>query len=160
MINREGRSPGEHSLHHHHDLYNFQPMPEDNQQNLTKQLGGKDRLRDIIETFYDRVFDDPMIGFLFTGVDQQKLIDMQVSYIDANLGDGEYEGTPIRKAHREHPILPGHFDRRHEILRETLEDFDVDEDIANRWLEFEQSLRPLIIQTGEQKRSDLLDGDE
>lgn len=125
------------------------------------QIGGREGLEAILTRFYNRVFDDAMIGFLFANTDKQRLIEHQADYLEANLFETEtdYTGTPIRKAHRSLPLLPGHFDRRHEILRQTLGDQGVPEDLRDPWLEFEQSLRDLIIQTGDQYRESILDSD-
>jgi len=43
-----------------------------------------------------------------------------------------------------HPIMGGHFARRRQILKETLEAFDVPPVIQEAWLAHTDSLRPLI----------------
>ena len=46
--------------------------------------------------------------------------------------------------HAKHPIMGGHFARRRQILKETLEAYDVPPFIREAWLAHTDSLRPLI----------------
>lgn len=133
----------------------------DNDWSLTEEIGGVERLREIVAEFYGRVFEDPIIGFFFDGHDKQRLIDKQVEYVRARLGSGEvdYTGKPIRGGHETLPIMVGHFDRRHQILLDVLDEYGVDGRARREWVELEQSLRDLVLRTGEQARDDILDGD-
>jgi hemoglobin len=109
------------------------------------QLGGELRLREIIDTFIERVFADRMIGFFFRKTDKKRIKEMEYQLAAGFLGAGiEYQGRPLQKAHAKHPIMGGHFARRRQILKETLEFFQVAEDIKNRWLKHTDDLRPLI----------------
>mgnify|MGYP001592958013 CR=1 FL=1 len=82
---------------------------------------GADGLRRVIADFYDRLFADVMIGFLFAGKDKQRLIDREYEFTAHFLGaDVAYTGRPLRQAHARSPILGGHFERRLQILRNTL----------------------------------------
>jgi hemoglobin len=126
---------------------------------LSEEVGGAQRLRAVVYDFYERVFADPMIGFFFASSDIDEIVDAQVEYVRARLGseDVEYTGTSIRKAHLEHPILSGHFDRRHQILADTLDDHDVPAHVVDAWLDLEQRLRDLVVRTGAQARERMLD---
>jgi hemoglobin len=106
---------------------------------------GPDALRAILEDFYDRVFTDPMIGFLFSGSDRARLVQKEWELSAAMLGGPvRYTGRPMRQAHARSPILGGHFARRQQILRETLADHGVAEDIAAEWLRHNDRLRPQV----------------
>jgi len=110
-----------------------------------EQIGGERRLRGIINLFMDRVFADRMIGFFFRDVDQARIKEMEYQLAANFLGAGiEYRGRALDQAHARHPIMGGHFARRRQILKETLEVFEVPEEIKNAWLEHTDSLRPLI----------------
>ena len=126
--------------------------------NLATELGGPARLEALITRFYDRLFDDMMIGFFFTGKDKTSLIASQIDYVQAHLGDKShtYTGPPIRKAHAHLPILVGHFDRRHQILKEVLHEFDAPQHVVSAWLELDQSLRDLVVRTGDKARQEIL----
>ncbi len=107
---------------------------------------GPDALRAVIVDFYDRVFADVMIGFLFIGKDRQRLIDKEWEFSANFLGAREvrYTGRPMREAHARSPILGGHFDRRLQILRNTLRDHAVDADVVAAWIGHQVALRPQI----------------
>jgi len=114
-------------------------------QSLFETLGGEARLRAIIDTFIDRVFADRMIGFFFRNADRARIKEMEYQLAASFLGAGvKYSGKPLGKAHVNHPIMGGHFARRRQILKETLEAYRVPEEIKSAWLRHTDSLRPLI----------------
>jgi len=109
-----------------------------------QRLGG-DALRAIIVDFYDRVFADVMIGFVFAGKDRARLIDKEWELAARMLGaDVRYTGKSMPEAHRRVPITGGHFDRRTQILRETLHDHGVAADIRDAWLGHVDAMRAQI----------------
>lgn len=111
---------------------------------LFDQIGG-DKLREVIADFYSRIFHDVMIGFLFIGKDRARLIDKEWEFVANLLGaDVKYTGRPIREAHAKSPILGGHFERRLQILRETLADHDVAPEVQARWIDHTLALRPQV----------------
>lgn len=114
-------------------------------QTFFEQLGGEAELRMIIGTFIDRVFDDRMIGFFFRNSDKQRIKDMEYQLTAQLLGaDVEYQGRPLDQVHAKHPIMGGHFARRQQILKETLDFYRVPEPIKQAWLAHTDALRPLI----------------
>jgi hemoglobin len=121
-------------------------------QSLFEQLGGEAKLREIIDAFIDRVFEDRMIGFFFHNANRARIKEMEYQLIANFLGaDIEYKGKPLQQAHAKHPIMGGQFARRRQILKETLEAYRVPELIEEAWLQHTDSLRPLITS---QKGSD------
>ena len=113
--------------------------------NLFEQLGGEVKLRAIVDLFVDRVFSDRMIGFFFRKASRQRIKEMEFQLAASFLGaDVEYQGLPLDKVHATHPIMGGHFARRRQILKETLEFHQVAQPIIAVWLEHTDALRPLI----------------
>lgn len=112
---------------------------------LYDQIGG-DRLRAVIEDFYERVFADVMIGFLFFGKDKQRLIDKEWEFTAAFLGapDVRYTGRPIRAAHAASPILGGHFDRRLQLLRDAMAAHAVAPAVQDAWIQHTLALRAQV----------------
>jgi hemoglobin len=107
-----------------------------------EELGGEAPLLAIIGEFVDRVCADTMIGFLFAGVDRQRLKRMEYEHAAAFLGAPVvYSGRPIYAAHARHPIMGGHFGRRRQILKNTLEKRAVPEHIRDAWLAHQDALR-------------------
>lgn len=112
---------------------------------LYEELGGEPRLREIIDSFIDRVFEDRMIGFFFRNADRRRIKEMEFQLTARFLGaDVEYQGRPLEVAHARHPIMGGQFARRLQILKETLERYGVPPHIREAWIEHTEQLRPLI----------------
>jgi hemoglobin len=109
------------------------------------KIGG-DALRAVITDFYRRIFDDVMIGFMFQGKDRAHLIEREWELVAALLGAPgvTYTGRPMRAAHAQHTIFGGHFERRLQVLRETLRDHAVDPEVQQTWIEHTLSLRNQI----------------
>jgi hemoglobin len=111
---------------------------------LFDRIGG-DALRAVIADFYDRVFDDIIIGFLFTGKDKQRLVEMEWQFTAKFLGaDLPYRGKSMPEAHKRVPILGGHFERRLQILRNTLADHHVDPEVQKAWIDHQLAMRALV----------------
>ena len=84
---------------------------------LMALAGGDEGLRALLTDFYDRVFRDPMIGYLFMGQDKARLIEREVEWTARLFGaEVSYQGRPLREAHKRHPIRRGHFHRRNQIF--------------------------------------------
>jgi hemoglobin len=106
---------------------------------------GEAKLRAVIEDFYGRVFGDVMIGFLFEGKDRARLVEMEYQFTAQLLGaDIKYTGRSMRDAHARSPIFGGHFERRLQILRETMRDHAVDADVVRAWIDHSLALRAQI----------------
>jgi hemoglobin len=109
------------------------------------QLGGEAALKAIVNHFIDRVFQDRMIGFFFRNADRKRLQELEYQLAAHFLGAPiEYQGRPLVQAHAKHPIMGGHFARRKQILKETLEFYAVPESIKAAWLQHTEDLRALI----------------
>ena len=119
-------------------------------QSRFEQLGGEIQLRRIIGDFIDRVFADRMIGFFFRHADKERIKRLEYQLAASFLGAPvSYQGRPLGQAHAKHPIMGGHFARRKQILKETLEFYGVAEFIKAAWLQHTEDLRALITtQTG------------
>jgi hemoglobin len=116
---------------------------------LYDDIGGEDGLRRVLRALYDRLFDDVMIGFLFAGKNKAELVEHQLWFTARFLGGpNRYEGRSLPDAHAALPILEGHFDRRHHILREILEAHAVPAPVRDEWLRVDQSLRTAVIKSG------------
>lgn len=116
-------------------------MPE----SLFEQLGGEAKLREIIDVFIDRVFEDRMIGFFFRNADRKKIKELEYQLTAEHLGAPvRYRGRPLDQAHGKHPIMGGQFARRMKILNDTLEEFRVPEAVRVAWMEHNEKLRALI----------------
>ncbi|CAN5409247.1 hypothetical protein BH09MYX1_BH09MYX1_55660 [soil metagenome] len=120
---------------------------------LYDDMGGEPALRVVLRDLYDRLFVDAMVGFLFEGKDKEKLIEHQLQFTARFLGGPNgYEGKSMPDAHKALPLLAGHFDRRHHLLRQVLAAHAVPAPVADEWLRVDQSLRAAVLKSGEQAR--------
>lgn len=119
------------------------PSPRDGSaRSPYERLGGEPVLRAIIDDFVDRVFGDMMIGFFFRNASRARVKEFEFQHAAEHLGAGiPYAGRPLRVAHAAHRIMGGQFARRKELLRKTLVDHHVAQDIADGWLAHVESLR-------------------
>ena len=112
---------------------------------LFEQLGGEPTLRAIVDDFVDRCFDDMMIGFLFTRAERGRIKRLEYEHAAKHLGAPiEYSGRALDEAHGPHRIFGGQFDRRRQILIETLSDHHAPDEVVDAWISHQDSLRALI----------------
>jgi truncated hemoglobin YjbI len=120
---------------------------------LYEAIGGEAPVRAVLQALYDRLFVDPIVGFLFEGKDKQHIVEEQVAFTCRFLGGPHrYEGKPLPEAHAALPLLPGHFDRRHFVLEQVLDEQRVPEHVKREWLRIDQSLRSSVLAAGEEAR--------
>ena len=105
-----------------------------------------DRLKRASQVFYGEVFSDPMIGFMFHGLDQGHLIEREYELMAKVCGlDVRYEGRPLKRAHSRHNIRRGQFNRRLVLLVQALESTLVDQVHIDTIVEHNQKLAPMIL---------------
>lgn len=118
-----------------------------------ESIGGESRVRAVLSSLYDELFADPIVGFLFRGHDKERIIDQQVALTCSFLGGPQrYEGKPLPDAHASLPLLPGHFDRRHRLLEQTLTRHRVPAEVCIEWLRIDESLRTSVLAAGSKAR--------
>lgn len=112
---------------------------------LWERAGGRAGVRAVLVDFYDRVFDDLMIGYLFRGADKARLVDKECELTLVALGaDVAYSGRPIDAVHRPLPIMGGHFMRRRKLLADAIDRAGLPADVRDAWLAHTDRLRPLV----------------
>ena len=123
---------------------------------LVESRGGQKFLDQVLEKFYNRMSQDTMIGFFFTGRDLRAIAHKQRDFLMKAWGlSAEYTHRPPARAHEElPPILPGHFDRRLQILKEVLIDAGLNTSEIKAWIAFESSFRGVVINSSREEYSD------
>jgi truncated hemoglobin YjbI len=91
---------------------------------------------------------DAMIGFFFDGKNPVEIAQGQMRFLLRAMGASPtYAGKPPAQAHTQlAPILTGHFDRRLQILEQTLTDHHLSPEDVQIWLSFENAFRDGIVQ--------------
>lgn len=111
-----------------------------------ERIGGEWALRAIIHDFVEAMVADPMIGFFFDDVDLHRLRDKEFEMTAKFLGaELKYTGKGMRRAHQSRPIFGGHFDRRRQLLLETLRAHDVPPEIQTALMGHVDGLRAMIL---------------
>jgi hemoglobin len=120
---------------------------------LFEAIGGETKVRAILRALYDKLFVDPIVGFLFEGKDKGHIVEQQLTFTCRFLGGPHrYEGKALPEAHATLPLLPGHFDRRHRLLEQVLSEQGVPDDVKRVWLRIDESLRTSVLASGEEAR--------
>lgn len=110
------------------------------------RLGGENGMRALLQDFYDRLYADLMIGYLFRPHDKAKLVESQLQFTGRALGGPvRYEGKTLRAAHEGLRIREGQFWRRHQILKDVFADHAVDNEVQALWLELDIKLKPNVV---------------
>jgi truncated hemoglobin YjbI len=116
-------------------------------------IGGESEVRSVLVELYDLLFDDPIVGFLFEGKDKRHIVEQQVALTCSFLGGPHrYVGKPLPEAHAALPLLAGHFDRRHWLLKQVLETRAVPQEARDAWLSADASLRGSVLRAAEDAR--------
>lgn len=107
-----------------------------------------EKLKNIVNKFVDKMFDDVMIGFFFRKADRTRIKEKEFEFLADYLGfDVEYTGMTITEAHQKHPIMGGQFSRRKQILKEILEEFQVSEQVIESILQHTENFRMAVSKT-------------
>ncbi len=107
-----------------------------------EEIGGEIGLNAIISDFVDRVYADTMIGYLFSHVNRERLKRMEYEHAAEFLGAPiPYTGRSLRDAHKRHSIMGGHFGRRRQLLKNTLEHHHAPAHVIDAWLSYQDGLR-------------------
>ena len=88
-----------------------------------------------------------LLGYIFKPFDRQKLITDQAEFVNRSLGGPhrDYEPRNLKQIHRPLKITSGHFDRRHQILKDVLDQYEVESDIKKMWLDLDLKFKAVII---------------
>ena len=93
------------------------------------QLGGFTTVRKVVVEFYNSVLEEDELATYFASTNMERQIDHQTKFISQLLGGpAEYSDDHLEKIHARMGITDNHFDMIKEILCDTLEDFDMEDE--------------------------------
>jgi len=94
-----------------------------------ERCGGFSTVRKIVSAFYDKVLDSETLQHYFANINMPRLIDHQTQFIASVMGGpATFSDDALHKAHARLGITQSEFDEITELLREALEDNDVDDE--------------------------------
>ena len=115
-------------------------------QTIFQRFGGFPQVSKVISTFYDRLLDTPELAVYFEGTDMRRLIDHQAKFISSVMGGpASYSDEHLRHVHERMGITSAAFDEATLILRECLEDHDMEESDIGEVMTAVQAKRPVIV---------------
>lgn len=100
---------------------------------IFERYGGFANVSRIVMDFYEKVLDSPVVSPYFSQTDMKRLIDHQTKFIASMMGGpASYTDEHLERVHVHLGITEPAFYEIVELLKETLEDFDFeDEDIRH-----------------------------
>ena len=113
---------------------------------LFDKYGGQSTVNVLVEYFYNHlVLKDNYVKHFFDGIDMNKQIQKQSSFIAFALGGPkEYSGKTMKESHKHLLIENGHFDRIIQHLKTTLQVHGVEESdillVENKLLAFRKDI--------------------
>lgn len=94
---------------------------------LFEQYGGFSTVRRIVTDFYDRIIESKEISDYFDTVDMRSLVDHQTKFIAQVMGGPiSYTDEALQRIHSRLDIQSAHFDEMALLLKETLQDHDIE----------------------------------
>jgi truncated hemoglobin YjbI len=107
---------------------------------------GDEKLRKIVDVFVEKLYSNIIIGYLFRNIDKENLKQREFELIANVLGANlKYKGRNLRIIHQKHYIREGQFNIRQKLLKETLEEFNVEKEIVEGLIQHNEKLKKLII---------------
>ncbi len=95
---------------------------------MFERYGGFATISKVVMAFYDKAIDSDVVGGYFENVDMPALIDHQTKFISQVMGGpASYTDDVLARVHRSLKIDDNAFDEMVTILKDTLEEFEVDQ---------------------------------
>lgn len=121
-------------------------MSEKQQQTLYQALGGKPTLETVHRVFYDKFYKHPWIGQYFTGTPQNIIEVQQTDFMTSAMGGPEvYQGKFPNPAHRHMNITEELFELRQALLKKSLEEAHIPNELAIKWLKIDGAFRKGLV---------------
>ena len=98
--------------------------------------------------FYDKIYAHEWIGQYFKHI-EQKYIESQQTKFMASISGGpkNYSGLVPKDAHRMFIITDELFDLRQKLLREALEEADLDDESIEEWIKKDSAFRGVVVKS-------------
>lgn len=113
---------------------------------LYDRLGGRECLERVHRRLYDKLFAHAVFGAFFVEKDQQYQEDQQSDFLASQFGGPRlYRGRLPETAHPHLFITDEHFEMRHEILGETLDECGVAPELRDQWLAVDRGFKNRLV---------------
>jgi methyl-accepting chemotaxis protein len=117
---------------------------------LFEGLGGRTGVASLVEEFYERALDDPMLFAFFEELNLGQVMRMQVDYLTEALGGAQvYKGPDLKDVFKGVDIRPVHFAAAARHLNQSLEALKLPKDVMVGVMNLVGNLAPEIISSDE-----------
>jgi hemoglobin len=118
------------------------------ERSLFDQVGGRPVLEKVHKIFYDKIYAHPWLKGFFKDVLQKTIENQQTDFMTSNMGGGKiYSGAFPINAHKHMFVTDEQFDVRYQLLKDSLREAKVPDDLAERWLRIDDAFRKSIVKT-------------
>lgn len=115
-------------------------------QTLFERYGGFPKVSKIVSSLYDRVLEDPTLSPYFEGIDMRRQIDHQTKFVASLMGGpASFSDEHLQHVHARYSIEEAAFNELVLVLRETLEDADLEETDIGEVIAAFQSKKHLVV---------------
>lgn len=115
-------------------------------QSLFDQIGGLAVLDQVHKIFYDKLYAHEWLGQFFIGHDQTSIERRQSMFMAEKMGGAvQYFGKAPTMAHRHMFITQELFDLRHDLLKQSLVEAEVSDELARKWLAIDYAFHKIIV---------------
>lgn len=102
-------------------------------QNLVEQVGGPEKVYQLVEALYQRVFEDGELAPFFANTDRERLVRMQYEFVVTALGGPtQYSGSELQAAHAGRGIEANHFSGFVNHFLVVMAEAEIDADVIDK----------------------------
>lgn len=113
---------------------------------IFEKYGGFSSISRVVLSFYDKMLDSPTTSPHFENIDMKRLIDHQTKFIATLMGGpASYTKEQIERVHVHLGITEPAFEESMELLQETLEDFEFEDDDIDKVVDEMSSYKHVIV---------------
>ena len=126
--------------------YKEKCLSRQSKESLFEAVGGLPVLQKVHKVFYDKVYAHPWLGRFFEGHSQEAIENRQTAFMAEKMGGPVmYMGKDLRMAHRQMYITQELFNVRQTLLKQSLEDCAIPQNLAQRWLKIDNAFKRQVV---------------
>ena len=115
---------------------------------LWKQLGGDEKIREILTTFYQKVYADSQLAPFFERVTMERIIGKQFAFLKENIvGEQVYFGEQPRNSHHWMVISDSLFQHRIDLMRQSLQEHSIPQTLIQQFEMYELQFKEEIVKS-------------
>lgn len=115
---------------------------------LFEQIGGRHIIERVHKIFYDKLYNHPWLKHFFKDVRQEDIEKQATDFMTSNMGGGKiYSGRLPINAHKHFYITQEMFEIRHNLLRDSIKEMGLAQDLMERWLRIDRAFEKSTVKS-------------